>query len=191
MSLALVREVLSTLVLLVVVVLFAISLWAIYSRFRNGQPADRSRHRCCVCSKEFQCRAVPPKPTLNSSGDIILKTETNDTHTIVETKERRLPQTNQTRPGVIRIDTGGRAIVRRRIPGVPPKSTSHPIMHSKPNNNNNVNSFQRRTVHVGSFPVEISEPGNKNCCSLSVNADKPPERFCSYKCYRTLIKTKQ
>lgn len=51
-----------------------------------------------------------------------------------------------------------------------------------------VNSFERKTVYVGSFPIEVSNPTNKNCCSVLVQPGQPPERFCNYACYRARLK---
>ena len=45
-----------------------------------------------------------------------------------------------------------------------------------------VNSFERKTVHVGSLPIELSNPvQNKSCCAVLVQSSQ--ERFCTYQCY--------
>lgn len=50
-----------------------------------------------------------------------------------------------------------------------------------------INSFERKTVHVGSLPIEVSNPShNKACCAVLVNSGL--ERFCTYQCYRSRLK---
>lgn len=50
-----------------------------------------------------------------------------------------------------------------------------------------VNEFERKTVYVGSFPIEISQPTNKNCCGVLVQSGLT-ERFCNFACYRARLK---
>lgn len=188
MSLSTLREVLSTILLLVVVCLLVVSLVAIYSRFRNGQPSDKGRHRCAGCLREFTCRNLPRKTILSSSANIQREKENKIRNVYeIETRETKVSGNDQT---IGKLKVGGdRAIHRRRI-----------LARSRRNKNagvaqkvtarigRNVNSFQRRTVHVGSFPVEISEPGPKQCCATQIDQEKPPLHFCSFPCYRSIIK---
>jgi hypothetical protein len=223
MSLATFREVLATLVLLVTVALLVVSLWAAYDRFKgSSDPADRSKHRCRHCSKEFQCRAKTPPTTLAPNGDIHRttnlttnhikehKTDEPQTTTVVETQEAFIP-TGGTKPaGALPVDQAGRTILRRRTTITTDTQQQQQHQHPKGKSEEtplheaataaaaaaavphvragNVNSFHRRTVNVGSFPIEISEPANKTCCAVYISPEKPAERFCSYTCYRAMLK---
>lgn len=58
------------------------------------------------------------------------------------------------------------------------------ITNNKPQG---VNGFERKTVNVGSLPIEVSNPAhNKACCSVLVQSTL--ERFCTYQCYRARLK---
>lgn len=198
MSLAAFREVLATIVLLVTVALLAVSLWAAYDRFKgSSEPADRSKHRCRHCSKEFQCRTKPTQTTLDANGSITSsKTdEPGTTTTVVRTQEAFVPTGAAKPAGALPVDQFGRTILRRRttvaaddsVQENPQPAPANAAAAVRPRAGN-VNSFQRRTVHVGSFPIEVSEPANRTCCAMYLSPEKPAERFCSYNCYRAMLK---
>jgi hypothetical protein len=101
--------------------------------------------------------------------------------------------------GIIDIDTGqGKTrITRRRVNLLKHRPSKNPLPKARApppappaiwKRSKNINALKRKTVHVGSFPVEISEAETKSCCSVNVSVEKPSERFCSYACYRTLLK---
>lgn len=194
MSLATFREVLATIVLLVTVGLLIVSIWAAYSRFKGAsEPADRSKHRCHHCSKEFPCRAEQPKTILDSQGRIITtasiaKQENSDEQVL--TRETYVP-TGAAKPvGALPVDpSNGRTLLRRRTPAAATAASGDKVAATvdRRARAGNVNSFQRRTVHVGSFPIEVSEPANKTCCAVYLSAEKPAERFCSFQCYRAML----
>lgn len=59
----------------------------------------------------------------------------------------------------------------------------------RPRRTQPLNGFQRRTVNVGSFPVEVSETKpNATCCAAMSAKTKKWERYCSYKCYTALVR---
>lgn len=199
MSWATFRETLSTFVLFATVIILVISLWSIYNQFRgNSEPPDRSKHRCKNCSKEFTCRAKTPQTTLDSKGDIhrVDNSEERKELFVVKTQESFIPTGGAKPVGALPVDSTGRTIVRRRTVAEPTIVTNDNkqeekkkgVKVSRRSRAGSVNCFQRRTVNLGSFPIEISEPANKLCCAVYLSPEKPAERFCSYPCYRAMMK---
>lgn len=57
------------------------------------------------------------------------------------------------------------------------------------NSNNGVNGFKRKTIYVGSFPMEVSDTTPiKRCCVSFISKSSEYERFCTFACYRLYVK---
>jgi hypothetical protein len=67
-------------------------------------------------------------------------------------------------------------------------SVSFPCHQPRLNGKHKVNTFERKTVTIGHFPVEVLNPPSETGCCLSGNTNK---QFCSYACYTKFLQLKQ
>lgn len=171
-----IREFLSTLVLLATVASLIFIIWGIWTQFRAKQPSDRSKHRCSICFKDFKCRihkaeriqadgSVSRSPLLSAGG--------------VRTTEREC-KSGSTPTGAIRHQPN-KILVRRPAPPKP-KSAKNKNPMPAARRSAAINGFQRKTVHIGSMPIEVAETsGGDRCCSIQ------NKFYCSFPCYRTIV----
>lgn len=204
LSLAGFREVLATVLLILVVSIFVGTLWYTYTQYHSKQPNNRFLHRCSACAKEFTCRDKPPAPKI-VNGTIATTTATTST-TSTETKAPKSVDSADAANSVESAEAAGES----KVAGVVKMGGRRPtVLKGKGKGKeeekkavgkvalppliaqrraSNINGFARKTVHVGSFPLEVADASGKssNCCSV-MNGDKP-EHFCSFPCYRALLK---
>jgi uncharacterized protein (UPF0333 family) len=209
------KDVLSLFLLLILVGFLIVFIWGIYKRFKNEQnSSDRTKHTCKACSKVFQCRSKPIEQEnannvllnnnkkMNNFKNLTKDKKTNEKEDvkqeIMETKMEMVP-TSELKKHSLKLSENGLILKRRRI--IPSeaeaklelerKSKTLPanVKLNKNINRNNVGGFDRKTVMVGNFPIEIANTNNKNCCTVPVGEQHIKQYYCSYQCYRKLIHT--